>query len=103
MLPNRLGALSVLALLSACRGGGGGITNDLGDKTTDEIIVDSGVPKMLVSDPDLDFGRVKIGGSGATEGGGSYFVKSLQMWWAHFRPASARVCDRRPLSRPKSQ
>jgi hypothetical protein len=65
VLQTRLGALSLLALLSACRGGGGGITNDLGEKPADETTVDTGVPKMLVSDPDLDFGRVKLGGSSA--------------------------------------
>ena len=62
---HRLGAISLIALLSAC-GGGGGITNDNKvDLDTDDTTVDKGVPKMLVSDTDLDFGRVKIGGSSA--------------------------------------
>lgn len=65
MHPNRLGAVSLLALLSACGGGGGGITNDLDKPSESTVETDSGVPKLLVTDTDLDFGRVKLGGSSA--------------------------------------
>jgi len=50
--------------LTAC-GGGGGITNDKIGGDIDNTPTTDGVPKMLVSDTDLDFGRVKIGGSSA--------------------------------------
>lgn len=65
MDPNRLGAVSLLALLSACGGGGGGITNDLDKPQETSAEEDTGVPKLLVTDTDLDFGRVKLGGSSA--------------------------------------
>ena len=62
----RIGAMSLMALLSAC-GGGGGITNEKIDGSVDDTTTpaNDGVPKLLVSDTDLDFGRVKIGGSSA--------------------------------------
>ena len=57
-------AVALVALLSAC-GGGGGITNEDKVDLDDDTPTNTGVPKMLISDTDLDFGRVKIGGSSA--------------------------------------